>query len=181
MTVVSYPVEEFSSIDELCSLISSSTKGWDTKWFRGSTSPAHGLLPKLFRDPAIAKRESYIAVEFRRRAYSRLEGLNTPFDWLCAMQHFGVPTRLLDWTESLPVALFFTVTPPRTGFVAPTIWVLDPFKLYGLTDPKVEVIPIAGDENVLANSDIAFGDEWTKTSKITTEYPIPVLSAFPIG
>jgi FRG domain len=175
---LSYPVEEFGSIDELCSLISLRTTGWDTRWFRGLKSPAYELLPKLFRDPAIAKREGYIAVEFRRRAHSRLKGLSSRFDWLCAMQHYGVPTRLLDWTESLPVALFFSVTPLDIGFVAPVIWVLDPFKLHGLTDAKNEVIPIAADERVLANSDIAFGDDLDNSSKQVTKYPLPVAPNF---
>ena len=41
-----------------------------------------------------------------------------------------------------------------------------------------EVIPIASDETVLANSDIAFGDDLPTTSKKTTKYPIPVAPNF---
>jgi hypothetical protein len=173
-----YPTIEFSSIDQLCSLISSGTEGWDTKWFRGSKSPTHRLLPKLFRDPALAKRESYIAVEFRRRAHSRLKGVHSQFEWLCAMQHYGVPTRLLDWSESLAVALFFTTMPVDIDLIAPTIWVLDPFKLHALTDQKSEIIPISDTEKVLANADIAFGDELEDTHEHVTKYPIPVAPNF---
>src|SRR4051812_39400415 len=111
MTLNSYPSIEFGSIDELCRLIHTHTDGWDTKWYRGSKNPIYPLLPKLFRDPSTAKREGYMAVEFRRRARPHLEGLTSPFDWLCAMQHYAVPTRLLDWSESLSVALCFTVRP----------------------------------------------------------------------
>jgi len=175
---VDYPVTEFGSIDQLCSLISSGTKGWATKWFRGSKTPTHGLLPKLFRDTALSKREGYIAVEFRRRAHSRLKGVHSQFEWLCAMQHYGVPTRLLDWSESLAVALFFTVTPADIDLIAPTIWVLDPFRLYALTDPKNVVIPISSDENVLANAHIAFGDDREQTAKGVTKFPLPVAPNF---
>jgi FRG domain len=172
-----YPINWFGSVDQLCSLISSGTKGWDTKWFRGSISPAHGLLPKLFRDPAVAKREGYIAVEFRRRAHLRLKLVHSQFEWLCAMQHYGFPTRLLDWSESFAVALFFT-TAGDIDSVVPTIWVLDPFKLHALTDPTNEVIPTSDDEIVRANADIAFEDNWKQSHQAASKYPIPVAPNF---
>jgi len=31
-------------------------------------------------------------------------------EWLCLMQHFCAPTRMLDWTSSFVVALYFAVT-----------------------------------------------------------------------
>ena len=99
---------EYKSIDDLCRLIREKTDGWDTRWYRGSKNQKYGLLPKLFRDKKQAEREGYLAVEFRRRAATKLKGISSPFDWLCAMQHFGVPTRLLDWSESLSVALFIS-------------------------------------------------------------------------
>jgi hypothetical protein len=40
------------------------------------------------------------------------------------------------------------------------------------------MIPIANDEGVVANSDIAFGDDWGKTRKQVTEYPLPVAPNF---
>jgi len=45
------------------------------------------------------------------------------------MQHYGIPTRLLDWTESFAVALFFAIQYESIGTDNPCIWVLNPFTL----------------------------------------------------
>jgi hypothetical protein len=175
---VEYPFEEFRSIDELCSLIHEATLGWDTRWYRGTKSPGYSLLPKLLRDPTLAKREGYISVEFPRRGRTQLPNINSPFEWLCAMQHFGLPTRLLDWSESLSVALYCTVRPQGLDLVAPTIWVLDPFELFKLSFPKLEVIALSSDVNVAADAAVAFNELDVATEKNRTSLPLPVAPDF---
>ena len=44
------------------------------------------------------------------------------------MQHYGVPTRMMDWTDSLFVALYFALG-YKDNPASPCIWILNPFAL----------------------------------------------------
>lgn len=50
------------------------------------------------------------------------------FDWIFLMQHYGVPTRLLDWTENPLVATYFAVA-DRANQADAAVWMLHPNKL----------------------------------------------------
>ena len=45
------------------------------------------------------------------------------------MQHHGVGTRLLDWTDNFAVALYFALNGKSKPRFSPTIWMLNPYKL----------------------------------------------------
>src|ERR1035438_3633471 len=106
-------LETVASPEALLKLLQS--KSNDERWiFRGHSNAKYCLSPSLERfaneirkpgGPPFA--EAYVEREFKRRAHQYIQ--NPPRDkenleWLALMQHYGAPTRLLDWTRSAYVA-----------------------------------------------------------------------------
>ncbi len=80
-----------------------------TVWYRGQSSNDWKLTPYYLR-LANAQSESTLLKRFKQSAAMLIDtSPNESFDWLFLMQHYGVPTRLLDWSESPLVALYFAV------------------------------------------------------------------------
>lgn len=119
------------------------------KWvFRGIASTKYALETTLERalkqygeSLAIApERERQLMVEFQRRYHHHTSDRISPHDnieWLALMQHYGAPTRLLDWTYSFFVAAYFALenaNPRNEVRAAPcAVWalnteVLDPWR-----------------------------------------------------
>lgn len=109
-------------------------------WFRGQDSVEQPdgswkLIPKLQRfvstndERIYFETESAINNDFQSRASIFFESKPDTSDftsWLTLMQHYGFPTRLLDWSRSPLYALFFATADRSLDGRDACIWILNP-------------------------------------------------------
>lgn len=126
-------IEDIGSyIKEISRLINVS-KGY-FRWFRGHSNNDWELVPKIQRnfggtDEELFRIERYYTNDFQAKA-SVLKLPKPRIDeyanWLTLMQHYGLKTRLLDWSRSPLIALYFAVSDKNEYQKDACIWLLSP-------------------------------------------------------
>ncbi|MGP6442077.1 FRG domain-containing protein [Rahnella aceris] len=99
---------EIKSITGLLKLITKSKKPGCSLYFRGQKKRYSSVTPSIDRDGLLAN-EDKLFKEFIIRNPDEFKGQKSTFEILTKMQHYGLPTRLLDITTNPLVALFFSV------------------------------------------------------------------------
>ena len=112
-----YKVKSLSEYVELVSRISlvlSRVDCGDTIIYRGLAREDFDLSPSLSRLSHRNNLEQNMINDFLTRRPDAFQGLNC-FDTLAKMQHYGLPTRLLDFTINPLVALYFACEKLQTS------------------------------------------------------------------
>lgn len=130
----------------------------DEIWFRGHSKTSYKLIPSIYRlcdEKSCGKSlremmETYYKL-FKVKSFRAPEIFNTGNDTtigiMSSMQHYSLPTNILDWTPAVLNAIYFAVEPfmlgnePITPDSCAEIWLLNPLSL---NEYRISGIPHMG-------------------------------------
>jgi hypothetical protein len=140
--------------------------------FRGLSDKTYPMDTSLMRlGGAYSELEKHLLRNFRKYAQSMAGELGSFWRLLTVAQHYGLPTRLMDWTYSPYVALHFVTENHRQFHVDGVIWVVD-FHMVHTHLPK-ELHSLLESEGAQA-----FTVELLTSLKLETECATPDSSSF---
>lgn len=104
------------SIDSVSKLIVSLNAKRESLFFRGHSNANYLLQPSIMRSPKLYENENRLYNDLLIECPADFEKCHSHFEKLVKMQHYGLPTRLLDITRNLLVALYFACSANMESF-----------------------------------------------------------------
>ena len=114
-------------------------------WFRGHADITWTLTPSALRyeTPEKRNRALNLLADFKRYVNVKLPHLHKPDDelqWVQLARHYGLPTRLLDWTRNAAIALYFAcVQAPVSTNRDGSVFVINPQDLNREADQRLAI------------------------------------------
>jgi hypothetical protein len=138
--------KRIASVGEYMEEVSRVRQDWKKKsrwgfdwqpWFRGESQGKEptALQPKLYRSKArigkLLYDEQEMRLDFKRCGMPFITEWRpeNKWEWYFLMQHYGAPTRLLDWSDGALVALYFAVKGRAGKKEEAAVYMLDPWWL----------------------------------------------------
>jgi hypothetical protein len=116
-----------------------------------------GQLPDSAKESRLRIEYGTLYQHFKADAWSLLRGRErSPWGIVFAMQHYGFPTRLLDWTESFACAVYFAQTGRKPG---------DAAAIFALVPQAVNLQALGTGQLMAMNDKCEFPAEDTESTK----------------
>src|SRR5690242_14343506 len=107
--------------------------------FRGLSDAGYRLNTTLFRlGGDYAELERHLLRNFKKYAYRSGAERDSLWHWLSVAQHYGLPTRILDWTYSPFIAMHFATTNIEKYTTDGVIWAINYAKAHELLPSRLK-------------------------------------------
>lgn len=144
-----------TSLDDFDIWVKENRKRNNRSVFRGQRK-FYPLLPSISRENNagnLIKNEKALLLELKKQGKKCLQiEPENDWEWLVVGQHHGLPTRILDWSFSPYVALWFALEKSHEKNSAPEVWAFSPEKS-DFIDSLSDTSPFQGSRTKIFETD----------------------------